>query len=292
MNRFLLVCVTAVLPFLSFSQDSEIGLIFGATGYSGDITPTSKMLSTGNHHASLSIFGRLDFNRFVAGRASLMFGKISSSDADARSEALRARNLSFQSNLTELAGIIEINPLGTNSMGYRFQPYVYGGVAFFHFKPEANYSGQLVELQPLGTEGQGMDGFGEKYRLNQISIPMGIGVKYRITERINLGFDIGLRKTFTDYLDDVSGTYVNYNELLAGNGSVAAALGNRQGELIEPGTEPVLVETGAQRGNPDNKDWYYNAGVTLSYTFFGSTKRKIKGRNPTGREFGCPATRF
>ena len=292
MNRILMLCFAAIFPIFLSAQDAEIGLQFGASGYSGDITPTSKFLSRGRDHASLAIFGRIDMTRFFATRASFTYGKISGDDALAKSTGLQSRNLSFQSSLLELALVGEINPLGNNLTGRKFRPYFYGGVAVFHFKPETNYNGKLVALQPLGTEGQGMDGFGKKYRLTQLSIPLGVGARYRITERINLGFDIGIRKTFTDYLDDVSGTYVNYNDLSKENGAVAAALGNRQGELLGNGNEPVLLPTGTQRGNALKKDWYYSAGVTLSYQFFGNGKRHFKGRNPSGKEFGCPGRNF
>lgn len=286
MDRFLMTCLVAIFPIFLSAQDAEIGLMFGSSAYSGDITPSSKLLSSGDRHAALSLFGRMDFNRYMAGRVNFTFGKISGNDAVAESAGLRRRNLSFQSSIIELSAVGEFNPLGSNSLGRRFKPYLYGGIAIFHFNPEANYSGQLVELQPLGTEGQGMDGFDAKYRLTQFAVPLGIGARYQVTERINIGFDIGLRKTFTDYLDDVSGSYVNYNDLLAGNGQLAAALGNRQGELTET-NEPVILDTGAQRGNDAKQDWYYTAGVTVSYQFSGN-KRNFKGRNPTGREFGCP----
>jgi len=291
LNRFLIICLAAMFPILLNAQDSEVGLIFGASGYSGDLTPNTNMLSTGQKHASLGIFYRKDLNRFTAVRGTFTFGKISGDDAKSNIEGIQNRNLSFQSNFQELSLVGEINPLGTNSTGRRLQPYLYGGIAVFHFKPEANYNGQLVELQPLGTEGQGMDGFDKPYKLIQISIPLGVGVKYQITERINLGVDVGVRKTFTDYLDDVSGTYVNYNDLLAGNGRVAAALGNRSGELNPEGNIPAIVPTGTQRGNSLKDDWYFTAGVTVGYKFSTRT-RNYKGRNPTGKEFGCPSTNF
>ena len=291
MNRILMICIAAIFPFLLNAQDTEVGLIFGTSAYTGDLTPNTNMFSTGENHAALGIFVRKDLNRFTSARATFTFGKISGDDAKATDAGLQARNLSFQSNLMELSLVGEINPLGTNSTGRKLQPYLYGGIAVFHFKPEANYNGQLTKLQPLGTEGQGMDGFGSKYKLTQISIPLGVGVKYRITERINLGFDVGLRKTFTDYLDDVSGSYVNYNDLLAGNGAVAAALGNRSGELNPEGNIPAIVPTGTQRGNSLKDDWYYTAGITLGYNFSTRT-RNYKGRNPTGKEFGCPGTNF
>ena len=286
MNRILMIFFAACFPFFLAAQDAEVGLIFGASGYSGDLTPNDKLFSSGERAASLGIFGRIDLNRFLATRATLTYGKISGNDALADTEGLRARNLSFQSTLTELSVVGELNILGNNSTSQKFKPYLYAGVAVFHFNPETNFNGQLVELQPLGTEGQGMEGFDDKYRLTQISVPLGVGFKYSITERINLGFDLGLRKTFTDYLDDVSGTYVNYNDLSSGNGATAAALGNRQGELIGTGNEPVIVPSGGMRGNSLKDDWYYTAGVTVSYRF-GKT-RNYKGRNPSGKEFGCP----
>ena len=128
-----------------------------------------------------------------------------------------------------------------------------------------------------------MDGFSEKYKLAQFAIPMGLGVKIAVTERINVGLEAGARKTFTDYLDDVSTDYVNYNELLLGNGALAAALGNRTGEYL--GTEPIQVATGTQRGNPAADDWYFIGGVTVSYNIFGDNG----GLKGGGKEsFGCP----
>jgi len=284
MNRILIAGLIAIFPIFLTAQNSEVGFLFGTSAYSGDLDKSTRFLSQGENHAALGIFARFDLNRFVAARANFTYGKISASDANSNSPALRARNLSFQSNITELSTVAEFNPLGTNSRGARIQPYIYVGVAFFRFKPEAVYAGQLLELQPLGTEGQSD---GERYRLNQIAIPLGLGFKFRLTERVNIGMDVGLRKTFTDYLDDVSGSYVTYSDLLRENGSLAAALGNREGELIGDGTEPVIRNTGDVRGNPDTKDWYYTAGVTVSYQLFGKVKN-FKGRNPTGREFGCP----
>ena len=216
----------------------------------------------------------------MAWRVSYHYTKISGDDANALDAGRVNRNLSFRSNIHELALLGEFNPIGSDK---RFYPYLYGGAAIFHFNPETVYQGQLVELQPLGTEGQGIEGFDEKYRLTQFSIPLGVGFKFRMTDRINLGLELGLRKTFTDYLDDVSGTYVNYNDLLAGNGLVAAALGNRTGELLE--TEPLIVETGSIRGNSDKDDWYYVGGLTISYLFY---KKNNRFKNRRDRDIGCP----
>ena len=128
-----------------------------------------------------------------------------------------------------------------------------------------------------------MEGFADPYRLTQVSIPMGVGFRFALNDFLMIGVEAGVRRTFTDYLDDVSGSYVNYNDLLAGNGELAAALGNRTGELN--GSEPVILPTGTQRGNPAEDDWYSVAGVTLSYRF---ADRNGHRKNRKERELGCP----
>lgn len=283
MNRILIICLFLFPTFLFAQRDFEVGLLLGASGYNGDLDPDTDKIATGKKHPALGLFTRVDLNRFLSTKANLTFGKISGNDANSNNASRVRRNLSFQSRIIEFGLTAEINPLGTNGQDKRFTPYLFGGIALFNFKPETNFQGRLVELQPLGTEGQGMDGFGEKYKLTQLAIPVGIGAKYRITERINLGFELSIRKTFTDYLDDVSGSYVNFNELAAGNGDLAAALGNRSAELT--GTEPAQVLTGTQRGNPNAKDIYYTAGITVSYQFFGkSNGLSRRGKN----QIGCP----
>ena len=218
-------------------------------------------------------------------RANVSYGKVSASDAQSEDEGRKRRNLSFQSNIFEFGLTGELNIFGYEPEGLqrRFSPYIFGGIAVFHFNPKTTYEGQLVELQPLGTEGQGMDGFGEKYKLTQFAIPMGAGVKIAVTERLNIGLEAGVRKTFTDYLDDLSTDYVSYTQLLHNNGRLAAALGNRTGEYL--GTEPVDVPTGTQRGNPNVDDWYFIGGVTVSYNIFGNNG----GLGRRGKDsFGCP----
>ena len=280
MDRMLIIIFLLGSSLFLQAQNYEVGLLLGTSAYSGDISPESKWGSTGKNHEALGLFARFDVNSKLAWRVSYHYAKISGDDANATDGGRVNRNLSFRSSIHELALLGEFNPIGSDK---RFYPYLYGGAAVFKFNPETVYQGQLVELQPLGTEGQGMDGFDKKYNLTQISIPLGIGFKFRMTDRINLGLELGLRKTFTDYLDDVSGTYVNYNDLLAGNGAVAAALGNRAGELLE--TEPIVVETGTRRGNADKSDWYYVGGLTISYQFYNKNNR-FKSRRD--REIGCP----
>lgn len=252
------------LPLFAVGQNLEVGVMVGASGYQGDLSPDKSIFSTSSLHASFGFFGRLHQNRFLSYRLNFAYGTVSGDDANSVAENRRRRNLSFRSSILELGLLGEFNILGSDK---RLSPYVFGGVALYHFNPQTEIQGRFVELQPLGTEGQGMPNFPNKYSKTQFAIPMGVGLKYAINDRFNVGLEFGLRKLFTDYLDDVSGSYVNFNELLVGNGSLAASLGDRTGEFL--GTDPVQRTTGTTgRGNPDNKDWYFMSGVTLSYNLF------------------------
>ncbi len=287
--RHILIIAIALLPIGIFAQSYEAGLMFGGSAYQGDLSPEAVNLSTGKIHPSLGLFFRYNINKYFSAKANFTYGMISGDDAESKDPGRASRNLSFQSNLLEFGISGEFNLFGYEPQGLqrRYSPYLFGGIAVFHYNPETNYNGELIELQPLGTEGQGMDGFSAPYKLTQISIPMGVGMKYAINERLNIGAEIGFRKTFTDYLDDVSGTYVAYNELLQGNGQLAADLSDRRGELINDGSDdPVIVETGTQiRGNPGETDWYAIAGFTVSYTFY---PRNGLGKNKQKNGFGCP----
>jgi len=142
-----------------------------------------------------------------------------------------------------------------------FSPYVFVGIAATHHNPKTEYQGEWYELQPLGTEGQGIMGYAPKYDRVIVAIPYGGGIKYALSERLTVGFEMGVRKTFTDYLDDVSTTYVTRGEL-------ALALSNRTGELLNG--EPIQFEEGDRRGNPDNDDAYLIGGFSISYNIIGA----------------------
>ncbi len=271
-------------PSLIFAQ-FEVGLLAGLSAYHGEIAPETSRASFSQSHASFGAFVRNGFSKHFTLRAHFMYGKISGEDSYANNQSRINRNLGFRSRIYEGALIGEFNILGYRAYNFErvFSPYLFAGVGFFNFNPEAFYDNEWVKLQPLGTEGQSMVGFEDNYRLWELSIPMGIGVKYAINDRWNVGFEFGLRKTFTDYLDDISTVYVNYDELLAGNGELAAALGNRTAELT--GGEPVRVETGSPRGNADNDDWYFITGFTVSYNF--SDNGLVGSRRKSRRRGGC-----
>lgn len=281
---FLLLTLT---PISMFAQHLEAGLMVGASNYIGDLARNSRKVYVQETRPALGIFARYNLNVYVAIRGSANYASIGGEDANADDEAIVLRNLSFRTNLLEfgISGEFNLSGYQPYALTKVFSPYLFVGVSAVMFNPKAKYNGDWVALQPLGTEGQGMSAYPEKtpYNRTVLAIPFGIGFKYALTDQLNLGIEFGARRTFTDYLDDVSGTYVEYSELAAGNGELAAALGNRTGELI--GNEPVSVPTGTLRGDDARNDWYFILGITASYNFLDNGL--MGSRKRSRRKVGC-----
>lgn len=202
----------------------------------------------------------------------LTWGKVSGDDALTKEQFRNNRNLNFKSNIWELNVNFEAAILSQKEGGiYRlrgvrrsksFEASVYGfaGIGVFHFNPKGELNGKWYELQPLGTEGQGISPAREKYKLTQICIPFGIGARYFFTRRLGVGMEFGVRKTFTDYIDDVSKTYYDKAAITAKNGSTAGALSDKSLGLVEGQTL-----AGQQRGDPSYKDAYMFAIFSVHY---------------------------
>jgi hypothetical protein len=143
----------------------------------------------------------------------------------------------------------------------------------FKFNPQAELDGEMWELQPLGTEGQGTTFYPDrqKYSLFNAAIPFGLGVKVNINKTFSVGLEWGMRYTFTDYLDDVSTTYADIDVVQAERGDIANALSNRAitldpvtGEYVPLSAQDRLEYTGRQRGNSTTNDWYSLVLVSFS----------------------------
>ncbi len=262
-----------MLPYLANAQYTELGLIAGTTNYQGDLSPSNLKTSLGRTHASFGAFGRYNMTNHWSVKLGLTYGTISGDDVDNN----RSRNLNFRSDLIDVSVTGEFNLLGYQPYALEkvFSPYAFIGIGFVHFNPRTKYNDEWVELQPLGTEGQGIGDNGDKYGLVQVVIPFGGGLKYAINDSWNLGAELGFRKTFTDHLDDVSDRYEDQDVLAAGNGELAATLANRTGEAIPGGT---------LRGNPENKDWYIFTGFSISYNFLdnGLVGSRSRGKRKSG----------
>ena len=245
-----------LLSFNAFSQRVEFGPFGGGSYYIGDLNPKKHFLSTLPAYGGLY---RYNFNPRFAFKGDVFYGSIEGDDA--KSGFNPQRNLSFQSKVLEFSTQFEFNffPYVTGNLNYPVSPYVFLGIALFHFDPKASYNGQLYELQPLGTEGQGTTAYPNRkpYSLMSFSIPFGVGLKFNLMRGVGMGFEYGLRRTFTDYLDDVSTTYASPDVLSSEKGPISAALADRSTNGVD--------HTGLQRGNSKNKDWYAFAGIFITF---------------------------
>jgi len=270
---FLVLFVMSVMVGVK-AQSSEIGLCGGVSFYMGDLNP--KGVFSGSRPAG-GVLYRYNINPRLAFKANVLFGSLEASDAKNGGDL--ARNLSFRSPLSEISAQIELNFLRLyNERGMNpFSPYLFAGVAVFSFNPQAGLNGRWYDLQALGTEGQALNKKDpetgimydkKRYSLTNFSIPFGIGMRVNFLKYYCIGLEWGFRKTFTDYIDDVSGTYVDRTFLIREREMLIADLADRTTVKI-PNTDPVIYDyhkAGTARGNNKNtKDWYSFA--TLSFTF-------------------------
>ncbi len=258
---------TVILLFLMNcqmrAQSLDAGVFLGMSNYQGDLQSTH-YVSTENKIA-FGAFAKYRFLEFLAVRASFYKGQISGSDAKAgENNGRRGRNLSFRSKIHEYSLQAEFNPMPFLVDEPKLvSPYIFTGIALFQFSPETYYDETWTALQPLGTEGQNLDNSNvDPYKLTQFSIPMGFGLEIRVSDYSSIGIEAGIRKTFTDYLDDVSGLYPDIDQLAETNPTAAGA-SYRVPEYT--GQNDFENPVGMQRGNPDRKDLYLFTGMTFSF---------------------------
>jgi hypothetical protein len=152
----------------------------------------------------------------------------------------------------------------TGDPKHRFTPYLTGGFGTFYYEPYTTLDGTNYNLRPLGTEGQNTAEYANrKYHPYSFCIPVGAGVKYWVGPGFNIGFEVVNRFTFTDYIDDVSTTYVGADKFAynAMNPSVASILQDRS---MPDADGQKLGRAGKQRGDSGNKDQYFMAQFSLS----------------------------
>ncbi len=289
MNGYFLTLTFFLFTNCLTAQYLEAGFSIGGANYLGDLTPGGFWTSMGETDVYLGLSGRYHFNDRLRVRMGINRGAIGADDARSiRNGSSRAqRNLSFRSRITEIELAIEFSffryqPL---QLRKRFSPYAFVGIGIFRFNPQALYAGRWHDLQPIGTEGQGLPNYPDRYDLIQPSIPVGGGLKYAITENWNLSVEYGMRKTFTDYLDDTSGYYPNLELLEAERGNLARLLSWRSPEVNPKAQQP---SPGAARGDPFDLDWYLFAGFSLTYNFFRGKNSLLKKRR-SERKVKCPS---
>ena len=278
MSRFLSFLILLCLVFPAAGQRIWITGQLGTSNYQGDLQ--SKSFTFDQAHAMGSLGLLYDITDRVSARAAVSVGKLSAHDKYGKNAI---RNLSFSTNLLEaqLGAQYYLLPLNEHAV----TPYVFGGVALYHFNPYTfDSSGAKYYLRPLSTEGQGFLEGKDYYQLTSFAIPFGGGLKLSLSDNVNVGLEVGLRKLFTDYLDDVSTAYVDEFELIANRGEKAAELAYRGDELKDGAPYPAA---GTMRAS-SKKDWYYFSAVTLSVRLPGGTGGSGFGSSRKRAKFGCP----
>jgi hypothetical protein len=249
----------------SVTQEGEIGISLGAAHYFGDLNTTAKV---NRAKLAFGVFFRKQFGNYIAVRVGGQFAQLGYADKYySDNEFQRRRNLSFNSNVWELAlqGDFNFFKYVPGSYDHRFTPYVTIGASIFSYDPYAYLGGQKYFLRPLGTEGQGSAAYPDRkpYSSMAFAIPFGVGVKYSVNERINVGFEVLHRFTNTDYLDDVSTTYVGADKfppLPDGTSTPGFLLQDRSYEVGE-----IIGIEGRQRGYAGQKDQFITAQFTVSF---------------------------
>lgn len=275
----------------------EISLGVGITNFLGELggrnatgSPFIWDLEFSETRPALSVGYQYYLLEHFSIRLAATYGKLTGSDALTHESFRQNRNLSFRSDLFEGQLRAEFHPLietsghtydlrgvQSNARGH-LGLYVFAGVGIFHFNPQAQYKGAWIDLSPLGTEGQGLPEGPAPYSLTGVCIPMGIGIRKAFDKKITLGVELQYTKTFTDYIDDVSGVYYDNAMIETSRGSIAAyfadpSLGDIPGQTV----------TGEQRGQPDHDDGYMFLKVDLHYKLYKREHRKHKLRNHTRR---------
>lgn len=286
MRKFLLLSI--LCPLLAVSQQRfHVTLFGGLSNYAGDLQDHQFTLQQSNFAFGAGI--KYDFTPHLAVRLAYNHGTIAGDDKKSSDPLLRERNLSFASRINEGSLLLEYTLLDLEEK--KISPYIYSGLSVFHYNPYAyDTLGNKVFLKPLSTEGQGLEEYPDRepYKLTQLAIPMGIGVKFRITDNTVLSYEVTVRKTWTDYLDDVSRTYVDEFALGQQRGLKAVDMAFRSDEL--KGSTSTYPQSGSVRGGSKYKDWYYFTGFTL-YIGLGSGNGGGSpfGRSKGGRNrLGCP----
>jgi len=252
------------LPILSNAQYWEVGVFGGISTYSGDLAP---FVDFKELHPAGGAVVRYNVNPFFTIKSNFYYGTISGDDANSRISERRIRNLSFKSSMLDIGVQAEINLMGYKSGHslYNSSPYLLFGLSLFRFNPKAELNGNWYLLQQLCTEGQGTTKYNDrkKYALTQVCLPLGAGYKYSINRYWNVGFEMGIRVTFTDYLDDVSKTYIESDILKSHYGEISDLLSNRTGEVLE---ERLVYTSANERGDPINNDLFLFTGFTITYS--------------------------
>jgi len=301
-NTFIVLFLITLLPLLSQSQipnKTSYTIGVGTTLYFGDLGGANyigrplffdlerslirPVVTLGYHHQISRRFGYQIQGSYtaIAGDDKL----IQPHDVFAPEWFRWYRNLNFQSKLWEISFQAEfyLTKYEPGSLMFRVGPYVLAGVGMYHFNPKGlTNDGSLIELRPLHTEGQGFTGSDNKeYSLYQPCVPIGAGIRYNLTSDFTIGFEYADRKTFTDYIDDVSTNYVaqaDFTNYFSDGATANLAYDmSVQSEQLDPsGVYATVTAPTQQRGDPSDLDHYIFAQFNFCYTI---SQRKVSQKS-------------
>lgn len=298
-RTFVLILVFASFTTQSFSQSIttgngkiELGLGLGPLFFLGDLggnrgvgTRFVKDVNFPVTKFAKGIYANIYPAEWLGFRVAINQGKLEGYDSLIRGkggdeESRKQRNLEFRSPLLEAYAALEFYPTvfieKYDGLLGKIRPYGVIGVGMFKFKPQGKYyapngSSQWVDLQPLRTEGQGMAEYPDRkpYKLSSLEVPIGVGVKYYLKENMYIGFEIMHRKSFTDYVDDVSTNYIDNslfaNYLTPQQTAMANQLYNRVGFVPYQPVNTNRPGIGEQRGNPKQNDSFFSSILRMGW---------------------------
>ncbi len=316
MRKLLLFALIISFPSIVFAQyKKEIGIIVGSANYLGELGGKEKNrrdfildMKLGQSRSNLGFYYRQKLKPKVFVTGTFNHAILRGADTLSLNPGRNGRRLDFKNNVFEIGVLGEYVLYQSNGVKGRggrggggrgkgskkdFRAYITGGVAWFHHNPKGtDADGNWVELQPLGTEGQGTQGKPGKYKLSGIAIPLGAGFNYTLNRNYRVGLELGWRTTFTDYLDDVSTVYVNPTVFAGPSGDKTTDLYKQKVYFYDKSdkrsiADPTRSEVAAdgtnygydfargfeqKRGDDKHKDSYLLLQIKAGYVLTGKSK--------------------
>jgi len=270
------------LPLSLRAQRLSLGLELGGINYQGEMQNLSFSFTGMHLHNGVSVMYDLSDRWSVQG--TLVHGNLSGRDRQLlRNSNNQARNLSFNTRLEEFGFLLRWRALSDGPL----TPYGVSGAAVFNIDPmTVDAAGITHALYPLSTEGQGLPEYPLQplHRYTNLALPFGGGVEVRVGRWFRIDLEVMFRKSFTDYIDDVSSFYVDPVILARHRGPKAVELAYRGDEV--PGGSPVYPAAGSQRGNRLRMDWYHSVNLRVRVIPHDWRRAKIDRRG--ARKVECP----
>ena len=274
---------------------------FGVSNFLGELGGRNQIgspfiwdLEISQTKPSVAVGWRYYLSQKIATRLNLSWGLLAGNDNLTTEKFRSNRNIQFQSDLFEFAWTFEYH-FFKEQLGHvydlrgvkgqksgRVGLYLFTGISGFYFDPRARLNGEWVKLKPLSTEGQGLPGGPEEYSNYQIGIPIGMGIRKAMSKYWSIGLEFQWTKTFTDYIDDVSGVYYNNNVIRAARGDVAAYFADPS--LGSEGTSEITTAAGQQRGDSEDMDSYLFLRFSANYKIYKNRSRTKKYRTRIRRQ--------